>query len=295
MNDIIEEMIVKPSVIYGLYDPRDPIERIRYIGRTRQKPNLRLSSHMTDARGVTVRRQKRPVCNWVAKLLREGAKPCMRILQACDSTTDRDTERRWIANFLAAGIKLLNGTDGGDGGDTTLSPELRQLKSDITKQRWATPEGRQAMMENRAPPKTHCLHGHEFTEENTYIDPKRGSRQCKTCQRERREAAKALNPPKPRKPRQPKAPQFNKCRFCGQLFQVGGAKGRNLASVYCTRACLTASQSHGTHPCAECGTECIVRHRYCSHECYFTAKRKPDFIPVRLLQPDSPQSKKEKK
>lgn len=30
--------------------------------------------------------------------------------------------------------------------------------------------------------KTHCKHGHEFTQINTYIHPKRGSRHCKTCQ-----------------------------------------------------------------------------------------------------------------
>lgn len=33
--------------------------------------------------------------------------------------------------------------------------------------------------------KTHCVHGHEFTEENTYIRPD-GSRNCRICQREHR-------------------------------------------------------------------------------------------------------------
>ena len=28
---------------------------------------------------------------------------------------------------------------------------------------------------------THCARGHEFTEENTYVDPKRGARKCRTC------------------------------------------------------------------------------------------------------------------
>lgn len=32
--------------------------------------------------------------------------------------------------------------------------------------------------------KTHCVHNHEFTDENTYIR-KNGSRACKTCVRER--------------------------------------------------------------------------------------------------------------
>ena len=29
--------------------------------------------------------------------------------------------------------------------------------------------------------KTHCIHGHEFTPENTYIEPRTGKRQCKEC------------------------------------------------------------------------------------------------------------------
>lgn len=31
--------------------------------------------------------------------------------------------------------------------------------------------------------KTHCCRGHEFTKENTYVNP-RGQRQCKECRRE---------------------------------------------------------------------------------------------------------------
>lgn len=31
---------------------------------------------------------------------------------------------------------------------------------------------------------THCKHGHEFTPENTYYHPTRGTRNCRTCQRE---------------------------------------------------------------------------------------------------------------
>lgn len=36
--------------------------------------------------------------------------------------------------------------------------------------------------------KTHCIHGHEFTSENTYIRPN-GSRNCKICQRVRERKA----------------------------------------------------------------------------------------------------------
>lgn len=38
---------------------------------------------------------------------------------------------------------------------------------------------------------THCIHNHEFTEENTYIHPKRGTRHCIQCRRDRDNAAYA--------------------------------------------------------------------------------------------------------
>jgi len=33
--------------------------------------------------------------------------------------------------------------------------------------------------------KTHCVHGHEFTTENTYIHPRTGYRSCNMCRREK--------------------------------------------------------------------------------------------------------------
>lgn len=38
--------------------------------------------------------------------------------------------------------------------------------------------------------KTHCIHGHEFTTENTYLTPN-GRRQCRQCLRRREEAWRA--------------------------------------------------------------------------------------------------------
>lgn len=46
--------------------------------------------------------------------------------------------------------------------------------------------------------KTHCIHGHEYTEENTYRRPDNGGRQCRTCIaiRSRRRSAKGTGWPK---------------------------------------------------------------------------------------------------
>lgn len=38
--------------------------------------------------------------------------------------------------------------------------------------------------------KTHCVHGHEFTPENTYIAPGRNYRSCVTCRRRHSEKSK---------------------------------------------------------------------------------------------------------
>lgn len=40
---------------------------------------------------------------------------------------------------------------------------------------------------NPKPPKTHCLRGHEFTEENTYLNATTGARQCRECVRMRKQ------------------------------------------------------------------------------------------------------------
>ena len=37
-------------------------------------------------------------------------------------------------------------------------------------------------------PKTHCVNGHEFTESNTYHDPKDGHRACNACRAEKNAA-----------------------------------------------------------------------------------------------------------
>ena len=39
--------------------------------------------------------------------------------------------------------------------------------------------------------KTHCPQGHEYTPENTYVNPIEGYRQCRTCIREAKETAHA--------------------------------------------------------------------------------------------------------
>ncbi len=48
-------------------------------------------------------------------------------------------------------------------------------------------------------PKTHCKHGHEFTEENTYIRPDNKARVCRICVKLRSRKYSKANPEKRRK------------------------------------------------------------------------------------------------
>jgi hypothetical protein len=41
--------------------------------------------------------------------------------------------------------------------------------------------------------KTHCPHGHEYTEENTYVRPEKKGRECRACRRERKYAENNLD------------------------------------------------------------------------------------------------------
>lgn len=48
--------------------------------------------------------------------------------------------------------------------------------------------------------KTHCIHGHEYTKENTYVDS-RGNRSCRRCRTEQARSSKQKNPVTPEKSR----------------------------------------------------------------------------------------------
>lgn len=70
-----------------------------------------------------------------------------------------------------------------------FNPEHLQTRTKSEVVRNAVLSGRHA--ESR---KTSCVHGHAFTAENTYVDP-RGWRHCRTCVTAYQEAHKLRNPP----------------------------------------------------------------------------------------------------
>jgi predicted nucleic acid-binding Zn ribbon protein len=68
--------------------------------------------------------------------------------------------------------------------------------------------------------KTHCIHGHEFTEDNTYVSPK-GHRYCRTCKNKRQKRYS-----------NPAVPSLANCRECGEPIPYGSKR-----SQFCSDSC----------------------------------------------------------
>ena len=110
---------MKCAYIYGLYDPRgdlrnglfDPEIGIRYIGKTKHKPKIRLMAHISTAR----RGVRTHISNLIISFLSEDIFPAIKILEICESDLDSEREIAYIAFFRKNGANLTNLTDGGEG------------------------------------------------------------------------------------------------------------------------------------------------------------------------------------
>jgi hypothetical protein len=97
-----------PTTIYALRDPRSD-DAVRYVGKTKHDPAVRLKQHLQAI--VRARRGR-----WIDGLKKNHLKPIIEVLEIVDDGAPWEpVERHWIAHFRAAGERLLNETDGGDG------------------------------------------------------------------------------------------------------------------------------------------------------------------------------------
>jgi GIY-YIG catalytic domain len=97
--------------IYGLYDPEDTTQEIRYVGYTHFSPEQRIIEHVAGAKkAATTHKQK-----WIRKLLRKGTRPAYKILEVTTAKDWKQRERYWIAALQEHGQRLTNSTEGGDG------------------------------------------------------------------------------------------------------------------------------------------------------------------------------------
>jgi hypothetical protein len=106
-------MVRGMAVIYGLFDPRKPIEleNCRYIGQTVRALELRVYEHCSSAQ----RSSLDPVHCWIRSLGGDGVDPTPLVLQDVDEQDLDQCETEWIALGRDAGWALLNVTNGGDG------------------------------------------------------------------------------------------------------------------------------------------------------------------------------------
>jgi hypothetical protein len=97
-----------PVSIYGLTAPGS--KKVRYVGKTALGLRVRLTNHVYNARSG---RYHSPFGDWIRKILREGKRPDILLLQ--NSTGDwKVDERKWIRKLTG----LLNRHPGGNGAHT---------------------------------------------------------------------------------------------------------------------------------------------------------------------------------
>lgn len=113
----------KPVHIYGLLDP-DTLD-LRYIGKTNQSLNTRLSAHLSDKSSCHR-------VNWLNQLKKQDKKPEIILLETIQGKWPwQESERFWIRYYLNKGCKLTNNTSGGDG-----VPDLPKETREKMRQTW---------------------------------------------------------------------------------------------------------------------------------------------------------------
>lgn len=108
------------TYIYALRDPRD--DQFRYIGKA-DDPSRRLVYHLEQMVGANTHKN-----GWLRQLKALGLEPSVVVLEKVAADADwRVAERRWIRQLRAEGVRLTNGTEGGEGGyiPAAWSPEAR--------------------------------------------------------------------------------------------------------------------------------------------------------------------------
>jgi hypothetical protein len=95
------------TLIYFLVDPRT--SEIRYVGKTTQSLNARITAHMRD-------RSNCHKVHWLSQLSAAGLRPIGVVLSEVEGEWPwQGEECYWIAKLKSMGARLTNNTSGGDG------------------------------------------------------------------------------------------------------------------------------------------------------------------------------------
>jgi len=106
--------------VYGLANPRNEltIQNVRYVGKTKNTIQRRLSQHIRDSK-----KQSAPVQKWIYNLKIQGIRPKPIILEVCDENNWKNSEMKFIT-LLRKSNRLLNVTDGGDESGNYYHPSI---------------------------------------------------------------------------------------------------------------------------------------------------------------------------
>lgn len=111
---------------------------VRYVGKTKHSLPARLQGHLDGARKGENTYKGR----WIRSMLNRGLVPTITLLGEYEGDGSKE-EIAWIKFFQDGGVKLTNGTDGGDGGDTWSRSEkkedIKKKLSLISKTCWNNP------------------------------------------------------------------------------------------------------------------------------------------------------------
>jgi hypothetical protein len=116
-HNIVDQTGVAPGevAIYTLSDPRD-VRLVRYVGQTRN-PQSRLTQHLNaarlwlpDERPWWIRQEQlRPLYSWIRELHGDGGRlPVMFVVGWTSAELARRDEHRFVREFVADGLPLLN-------------------------------------------------------------------------------------------------------------------------------------------------------------------------------------------
>lgn len=112
-----------PNYIYALHCPI--ANTVRYIGKT-NNPESRLMSHVSAAKRE---RKDHYTARWIRKLVREGFRPTMEILETLDDSEPwEEYERFYIEHGEYFGWRLTNTNPGGEGGGYIRPEEKEEWK-----------------------------------------------------------------------------------------------------------------------------------------------------------------------
>jgi len=122
-----------------LIDPRDG--DVRYVGMTVRSLEARLKSHLKD------HDKKFHRGYWIRELRSLGIEPVIKLLEEVSESQGSSAERRWIKYYRAQGARLVNGNDGGQGGQrgAAVSEETREKLRLAAIKQFQDPEYRAAV------------------------------------------------------------------------------------------------------------------------------------------------------